>query len=51
MEKHFIHQYQSEACRSYNIMKERPSLDPLYGTICRNRLNNKRDILFIILLV
>ena len=40
-EKQLIKKYQSEAGRSYNIMRGRPSSDPLYWIIRRGRSHNK----------
>ena len=41
MEKKLIWQYQSEVGRCYNIMRRRPTSDPLYWTIRRIKSNKK----------
>ena len=41
MEKKLFRQYQSEVGRCYNIMRGRPTSDPLYWTIRRKNANKK----------
>ena len=50
MVKKNIRQYQSEVGRCYNIMRERPTSDPLYSTIRREESYKKWFVLFIVIL-